>query len=406
MNLLRNFTSLSSLHGASLLLPLLIYPYLSRVFGPEAFGELIVSQAIIQYFILLVDFGFNLSAARDVALAAGNRNELLKIFWSVFWAKALLAALSGLCVAAYYLLSSCSTLASLVLIQYLGVIGVWLFPFWLMQGLERFVSASILSVISKAAALPLIFLFVQHESDLYYAALSFGFSGLVLASFGVFEISRLIGFSKRPRVSWSDVKRRLREGWPLFLSSVGVSLYSATNLILLRLVASPAEVGYFAAAEKLRAAAIGLIPVMTNVIYPSSARNQGRVNSLRSEVLARYPILALGALVCLVMLFSAPFAIELLFGAAMAPAIVVLRIMAFSALVIPFSHIIGIHVFVARGQSKYFSHTLIGAGLINVALLPFLGAAFQAPGAAYSLLTTELVVALSLTLLFYRIPKN
>jgi PST family polysaccharide transporter len=394
------------LHGATLLLPLLIYPYLSRTIGPEGFGELVVSQAIIQYFIMLVDFGFNLSAARDVALASGNRDELAKIFWSVFWAKALLAAGAGVTISAYYFLSLDSELASLVLIQYTAVIGAWLFPLWLMQGLERLTTASTFAFFARIAALPPIFVWVKGEQDLHYAALSFGLSGLALGLFGILITSQQIGLSKRPHIAWPDVKRRLVDGWPLFLSSAGVSLYSATNPVLLRLVAAPAEVGYFAAAEKLRAAAIGLIPVMTNVLFPSSARNELKTNSLRHEVGVRYPILALGVFVFAAMLVSAPLAIELLFGAAMSPAITVLQIMAFSALVIPLSHIIGIHVFVARGQSSYFSYTLIAAGLVNLVLLPVLGAAFQAPGAAFSLLITEVIISVSLVFLFYRTAGN
>ena len=70
MSVLRkNILSLFVLQGANYILPLVTIPYLVRVLGPANFGRIAFAQAFIQYFVMLTDYGFNLSATRDIARA-------------------------------------------------------------------------------------------------------------------------------------------------------------------------------------------------------------------------------------------------------------------------------------------------------------------------------------------------
>lgn len=65
--LLGNFTYLSILEIIAILFPLLTYPYLIRVIGAEKYGIIVFSQAVMAYVIIVVNFGFNVSATRRVS---------------------------------------------------------------------------------------------------------------------------------------------------------------------------------------------------------------------------------------------------------------------------------------------------------------------------------------------------
>jgi O-antigen/teichoic acid export membrane protein len=57
------------------------------VLGAEKFGYFGFSLAVIQYLMLIVDFGFNLSATKRVAQTRENQNELNNIFSATLLAK-------------------------------------------------------------------------------------------------------------------------------------------------------------------------------------------------------------------------------------------------------------------------------------------------------------------------------
>ena len=74
--ILANFSYLSLLQLFTILFPLLTYPYLLRVIGLELYGVIVFAQAIITYISLVINFGFNMSSAKEVAVHRSDREEL------------------------------------------------------------------------------------------------------------------------------------------------------------------------------------------------------------------------------------------------------------------------------------------------------------------------------------------
>ncbi len=74
--LVENFSYLSALQIFNMLLPLVTYPYLIRVLGSELYGTVIFAQAIIAYFSVMINFGFNISATKEIALCKDNTKRI------------------------------------------------------------------------------------------------------------------------------------------------------------------------------------------------------------------------------------------------------------------------------------------------------------------------------------------
>ena len=89
-----NFLSLYILQAVTYILPLLTMPYLVRVIGIEKNGLVMFAQSFMVFFNIFVDFGFNLSATREVSINRNNKEKLTEIFSSVLTVKIILVSIS------------------------------------------------------------------------------------------------------------------------------------------------------------------------------------------------------------------------------------------------------------------------------------------------------------------------
>jgi len=173
LSLKKDATALYAIQACNFLVPLLALPWLSRTLGPEKVGVIGFAQAFIQFFIMLTDFGFDLTVTRKVSIKRDNPVELARLYWTVTIAKSGLAAVSMLvilvlllCVPALY------PDRSVIMIGFLALVGTVLNPLWLYQGLERMPKMALASLLSRVVCLVPFFLFVRSPQDYLIAAVT------------------------------------------------------------------------------------------------------------------------------------------------------------------------------------------------------------------------------------------
>ncbi|MGL4726212.1 MAG: flippase [Scandinavium sp.] len=399
----KNIFYLALVQGSSYILPLITFPYLVRILGPEYFGLLGFCQASMQYLVLLTDYGFNWTATQQIAKNKGNKKELTEIFWSVIFAKIFLA------VGAFIVL----IIACLVVPQYNQVwyillafsplvIGNIIYPVWFFQGMEKMKWITLCTISARCLVIPLTFLLVHSKEDVWLAALIQGSVNLLAGMIGLCLIMQKqwihgLIFNR------AKIKSSLADGWHVFLSTSAISLYTTSTTVILGFVAGPVAVGYFNAANTIRNAAQGLLSPITQAIYP-------RINSLfdtdyqQALSLIRKSIRIVGGLACIgsILLFVlAPWIINIGVGKNYEESIIVLRWMAVLPLIIVLSNIFGVQTMLTHNYKKQFSRILIVSGITNLLIIFPLVFFYAETGAAISLLVTETLVTL-LMYLFLR----
>ena len=90
--LVHNILTLYGVHSVNYLLPLVTVPYLARILGPSHWGLLAFSQAFAQYLNLIIEYGFSLSATREVSRFRENKVKLAELLSGVTGAKVMLVA--------------------------------------------------------------------------------------------------------------------------------------------------------------------------------------------------------------------------------------------------------------------------------------------------------------------------
>lgn len=270
--LLSNFISLSVLQGANYILPLLTLPYLVRVLGVEYFGLLAFATALIAYFAILTDYGFNLTATREVSIHRDNKEKVIEIFSSVMTIKVLLMFLSFFILTILvFSFEKFSEHWEVYFLTFGTVIGQVFFPIWFFQGMERMKYITYLNILAKSIFTVAIFVFVHEQSDFWIVPL------LTSVGFIVAGIWSLYLVKKEFHVSFTfqkvkTIKYYLVDGWHVFISRIYVSIYTTTNTVLLGLFTNNTVVGYYSIAEKIVVAIGGLFDPVNQTIYPYLAK--------------------------------------------------------------------------------------------------------------------------------------
>src|SRR3954451_13896897 len=223
--LLENMASLLVLQGANYLLPLITFPYLVRVLGPAKFGLLAFAQALVQYFVIITESGFNLTATRDVAIRWDQPDQVAETFHTVLTIKCALMALSLAVMTAIVLaVPRFRGDAPVYFCTFLTVVGNVLFPVWLYQGLERMKYITLLTLGPKLLAAAAIFVLVRTDQDYLLAAAIQGSGGLLAGIVGLAMVRTLIPIDSFALPSVQEIRATLRGGWSVFVSSFGVTL--------------------------------------------------------------------------------------------------------------------------------------------------------------------------------------
>lgn len=376
------------------LIPLLTFPYLTRTLGVRGFGEFSFAFAIAAYISLVTDWGFALGATGEVARHREDHAKVTTIFWDVLTAKILLVTLCLVVLGiATLTIAPARAMAPALFAATLGVVAAALTANWCLQGLERLGSFALAATIGKMLTVPAILLLVHTPDDAWLAILiqSLGSGVAAVASIVLLRRLRVIG---RISISMAGALDQIRKGWHLFLSSAAVNIYTSTNAVVVGVIGGPPGIAIYAAADRLRTAAQGVVSPISQAIYPHSNR---LIAEDRSAGLAfgRKLLLIQGgvtAIISLALLIGAPVLIPLLAGAAFSPAILVLQLMSPLPFLVGVSNVLGIQMMLPMQMQAQFSGILTRAAILNVAVVLPLTWFFGAKGTAGGSVLAEIYV--------------
>lgn len=399
-----NIAALGSIQIAGYLLPLITLPYLTRVLGVEAWGTVALVQIVIGYFTLITNWGFGISGTRKIAADRNNLKKVTDIFLAIWTAQWLLSAAAIILLAFLILFSPFFKQNEMYYLWGIGgIIGNVLFPVWLLNGLERMKQVAIIQIGTRAAAIPLIFIFIKSPED---APLMLGIgaaTGILSGALTLAWIHKYIGVEWR----WPSKARiidELQEGMAIFTSTVWIGLYTTLTPMILSLFAGNAAVGYYALADRTRQLAQSALTPISQALFPRMSHlfqtdsEQARVILLRTSKL----ILLVSASASLVLWAFGEHIIIVLAGEQFRPAIDVLQWLAPLPFVISLSNILGIQILLPNRKTKAFNRILGVAGALSLTMIFLLIQWKGAEGASINTLITECFVTLAMALYIWK----
>ena len=388
---------------SSYLFPLLTLPYLSRVLSPEKFGLIAFAQMFVWYFVILTEYGFNLTATREVATSRDAPEKVNRIFSAVMSAKLILAGGGFLILLLVtQVVEKLRVDLDLYLVAFLGVMGSTLFPLWLYQGMEKMGQVAIRDFAAKGLSLIVLFLFVRGDEDYLLAAGAQ--SGSMLLS-GLVGLWRVRGLGVRFEMpEWAEIAGQFRKGWAPFAGLAAVSTAGITNIVALGFWSTPVEVAYYSGAQRIIIAFRSLVSPISSALYPYASQKAAKSERDSIAFVKRYawilaaPFLASG----LVMLVGGPVLLPAFLGEKYKESAAVLQIMSFVPALFAFSLIYSTYYMLACGYDKEWMRITAMVTVVNLVLMVVLLSTIRGSHAiAWTGLLTEALATL-LYLRFYR----
>ena len=397
--ILRNLFSLSIIQGTNFLLPLLVLPYIIKVIGLEKFGLVAFAQAFMSYFIIFIDYGFNLTATREIALNKNDNPKLVSIVNTILQTKIILCLLSFLVLLLIvFFFPYFSQHSSLYYCSFLLVVGQVLIPTWFFQGIEQMKYLTYLNLVAKIIFTILIFILITKPNDFVYIPVFYSLGNIVsgIAALAIMHKKFNIHFSYNPDFRFLE---ELKKGWYVFLSNFSINAYTNSNLFILGLFASNIVLGYYSIADKILYAFRQILNIFFNATYPQACQ-KANINHLELRRFFKkyfYPFLIVIVLLCLILFLLAGPITVFLSGREVPEIIFAIHLLSFVP-VITCLNIPAFQTLLAYNFQKSYMMVLATFSILNVILNLLLAPAFLITGTAISIILTEIFITVGLYL--------
>lgn len=382
---------------ASIVFPLITFPYAARILLPDGIGLVNFQNSIIGYITLLSSLGIPLYAVREVARVRDNVEERNRVTVEIALLSLILAAGGYVIVFAVgELVPQINAHLSLFYILSLSILFTALGVSWFYTAIEDFKFITVRGLIIRALFVVALFLFVKSKEDLLIYGVIIVGSTVGNEFINFIHLRKFINIFK---LNWSKVNifRHLKPSFSIFVLNLSVSLYVQLNPVMLGFLSDNTQVGYYTAGSKLSYIILSVVTSMATVLIPHvsnmiQVHDTEKFKQLITKVYHYYMALALPFTAGLIVL-SVPLTLVIC-GNSFYEASYVTAITAPVIIFISITNIIGLQVLYPYGKENYVTYSTIGGAVINLIVDIPLILLWGSKGAAIATFCAELAVLL------------
>ncbi len=395
--LVSNFVALTIIQGTNFLLPILVMPHVIEKIGAEGFGMVSIAHAVMIYLSTVSDYGFNLTATRDVALHKSDSDRMSSLFYLVLTSKMLITIMAFV---ALILLSLFVPFLQqhflLYLFGFVYVIGQSLLVSWFFQGMEKMQYITIVTLVARLIFVLLVFLFINTRKDHVYFLFFLGIGNIIAGIFSIYLAVRIFKL-RFIAPTKGQILNELKEGWHITVSNLSINTYLYTNVLILRIFTNDLIVGYYSIAERIFFAIRQVLGIFSQVIYPRvcqlAIRSKEQLPIFFKNIYLNF--LAGLAILCAGIYIFAPWIVQIFISSKPDLAVLILRILSFVPIIVCLN-IPAFQILLVFNKKKSYSSILAIGTIVNIAANLVLCNALGAVGTAISIIITELFITIGL----------
>lgn len=388
-SLLKNFFTLVGAEVFGKLATFAAFAYLARLCGAAGFGYIEWAAAVLMCAGLIVDQGFSAYGAREIAKDSSKTATLTA---EIVTARFALAAVAYLAVALFaFRFVNEWKITKLLLVYGLSLWALPLLLQWVFQGHDRMARVALIQLVRQLTFVAIVFALVRSADDLLLVGVAETISVVCAAVFSVW-IYRSVFPSSVPVRPTLSVKL-LREGTPIGFSQMFwvVKMFGAT--LIVGLIATAEETGYFAAAMRIFIALHTFVWLYHFNLLPSLSRAWQQGSERFSELIGQSMriVTTVGLLAAVIWILTAPLAMTIVYGQSFARGGSALQWLAGACLAAAVSGHYRFGLIAANCQNKEMLTAALGA-VTAIILVPLGYFQWGTSGAGAALCIGEIVV--------------
>ncbi len=389
VSLKKNFIYNVVLQLASLIVPFITTPYVSRVLGADNIGDYSYATAMVNYFVLIAALGTNLYGQRKIAFYREDKIAKSRVFWNVFLFRLIMSCIAIIMYVTY--IRFFESFTSITLLVGLNIVNVIVDISWYFQGTEDFKSVSTRNLLFKILSFIAILIWVKTVDDTWIYVL------ILMLSYVLGSISMWIFIpSEIVFVEGINPFEGTKEILLIFLPNIAIQVYTILDKTMIRWITkSSYENGCYEMAERIARIVLTVITSIGAVLLPRIANmysnnNEGEIKQYIYKSFRLVFMLACPMMFGLMAISS--FFVPLFLGDGYDEAIGLLMILSCFVLVIGEAYVIGISYLVSTEQQNVYTKAVTVAAILNLIMNLILIPKIGAYGAAIASVVAETTV--------------
>lgn len=372
------------------LIPLVTFPYVSRILGPEGLGKVEFSNSIVSYFVLFTALGIPTYGMREIARVRDDEKLRSKTVWEL---TCILAFTVVFGYALYFtLVHFVPQINEQKILFYIVAPTIFLSDFsfeWFYQGIENQTYITIRYICIKVMQVILIFLLIKTPLHFYrYAAIAVGLNS-VSTVFNIFHLRKFIC-----KVSLKDIEigKHLKSIFIIFASVVAVNIYLHLDSTMIGFICGDKYVGLYSAANKVVRIIISLVTAMSAVIIPrlENCLKKGNEENYEKYLnLSLHYILILSIPCCIGLCFLSSNLIVIFAGKKYSDSAVTMKILSLIIFIVPLAYFSGLQILYPHRKECQYTFSVSIASILNLFSNFLLIPRFMQNGAAVGTVIAE-----------------
>lgn len=363
---------------ASIVFPLITFPYITRVLLTDNVGKISFGNSIISYFSLIASLGITTYAVRECSKCRYDKEKLSTIASELYSLNVVTTIVSYIILVITLALSSkLESYRLLIVIQSISILFATLGTDWLNTAMEDFGYITARTLLFQVISLLLMFIFVKSQDDYINYAIIVMISNSGAQFANIFYRRKYCNVRFIKYIHW---RKHIKPVMLLFSMQLAMVVYVNSDMTILGIIKGDSEVGLYSVSVKVYNIIQTLVTAVQIVLIPKLAIAYAKMDYKSVNKLLRYGfnfMLTLG-LPCLVGInIVAEGAVVILAGEAYLGCVMSLRILTVALLASFMAGYVGNLIMLPAGRDRLsLISSCISALLniiLNIILIPYYG---------------------------------